>query len=188
MCEMRGAFVAQVGIAMKLLGIGVIVLYVGLAAEPASAERIEVLFEFRNWVVEGVTADDGSYACRAMVSVPGDSFSIRAFPDQAVRLQFTSDEWDLGEGDTASIEVEIDSRSPWAFADATLLQNSVFVDLPDLAESKTFVSQVARGAMLQLRTADGTGVRNYSLSGSSEAIRNLNQCDQTTIRDRNPFN
>ena len=173
---------------MKLSGIGVVALLLGLAAGPAAAERTEVLFQLRNWVVEGVTADDDSYACYAKVAVPGDSFSIRRLPDQTIRLEFFSEEWYFGEGETASLEVEIVDRSPWTFTGATLLQNSVFVDLSDLDDGATLVSQVARGNTLILRTADGTDVRTYSLSGSSEAIRNLVNCSQMPVRDRNPFN
>jgi hypothetical protein len=173
---------------MKLLGVGVVVLHLGFAAVPAWAQGTELLFEFRNWVVEGVTGDDYSYACQARVAVPGNSFAIRLFPDETVRLQFRSVEWDFGEGDTASLQVGIDSRSPWPLTGATLLQDSVFVDLLDPEESKAFVLEVAKGQTLYLRTEKGTDVRNYSLSGSAEAIRNLDKCDQATVRDRNPFN
>ncbi len=173
---------------MKLLGIGVVVLHLGFAAVPAWAERTELLYEFGNWVVEGVTGDDYTYACRARVSTPGNSFAIRLFPDETVRLQFRSVEWDLGEGDTAGLQVGIDSRSPWSFAGATLLQDSVFVDMLDPEESKDFVRQVAKGQTLYLRSEKGTDIRSYSLLGSSEAVRNMGACDQATVRDRNPFN
>lgn len=173
---------------MKRLGFGVIGLFLGLATVPALAERAKLLFEFQNWQVEGVTFDDHSYSCRARTSVPGDSFSIRSLPDQIIRLEFKSDEWEFGEGETASIVVVVDDQSPWTFTDATLLQGSVFVDLYDLEQGKTFVRQIAKGTMLYLRTISGTEVRTYTLSGSSQAISQLEDCNQLPMPDRNPFN
>ena len=68
------------------------------------------------------------------------------------------------------------------------MKSSVFVDLSSPDDSKSFVHQVAKGKVLYLRTASGTEVRNYSLTGSAEAILNLDKCDQAIIPDRNPFN
>lgn len=173
---------------MKLLEIGAVGLLAGLTAAPAWAERTDLLFQFRNWVVEGVTSDEDSYSCQAKVSVPGNSFSIRPFPDKSVRLQFYSEEWEFGEGDVANLQVQIDRHSLRTFSGATLLQNSVFIDLLDLKESEAFVNEVARGSALFLRTAEGTDVRTYSLSGSAATIKYLVNCDKAIIPDRNPFN
>ena len=173
---------------MKHLGIGAVGLLAGLAAAPALAERTDLLFQIRSWVVEGVTSDDNSYACLAKVQLLGDSFSIRPFPDNSVRLQFYSDQWEFGEGDSANLQVQIDRLTPRTFSDATLLQNSVFVDLLDLTDSAAFVNEVARGSVLYLRTAQGNDVRTYSLAGSSAAIKYLVNCDKAVIPDRNPFN
>lgn len=173
---------------MKPLGIVAICLFLGFTAAPASAERTQVLFESKDWVIEGVTSDDNSYVCHAKVSVPGDSFSIRPLQDKTVRLEFSSEEWDFGEGETASLVVQIDHGSPWTFTGATLLHRSVFVDLFNPDESKSFVHEVAKGKLLYLRSASGTDVRNYSLTGSSDAIDNLGKCDEAIIPNRNPFN
>lgn len=171
---------------MQRFGFGVIALC--LTASAAFADRAHLLFQSENWVVEGVTSDDHSYSCRARISVPGDSFSIRQMPDQIIRLEFKSDEWDFGEGETASLEVAVDALSPWSFTEATLLQSSVFVDLYDLDQGKTFVRQIAKGKLLSLRTITGTQVRSYSLTGSSDAITKLEECDKLPVPDRNPFN
>lgn len=173
---------------MKPLRIGIVGLLLASAGVPALAERIQVLFQLRNWVVEGVTSDDGSYSCHAKVALLGDSFSIKLLADRTTRLEFYSEEWDFGEGDTAVIEVEVDALAPRTFSGATLLQSSVFVDLPDPADSAKLMEQVARGGNLHLRAADGTAVRTYSLSGSRSAISNLDKCDQRIVPDRNPFN
>ena len=95
---------------MKLLGLSVVA---GLLSAPALANEVERLYAHKAWVVEGVTFDDGSLACLAEVSDPGESFTIWTFPDNSIRLQFYSEDWDFGEGDTADLEVEIDNRSPW---------------------------------------------------------------------------
>ena len=173
---------------MKHLRIAAVGLLAGLAAAPAQAERTDLLFQFRGWVVEGVTSDDNSYSCLAKVSVLANSFSIRRLPDTSIRLQFQSEEWEFGEGDSANLEVQIDRLAPWNFSGATLLQNSVFVDMLDLTDAEALVSEVARGSVLFLRTAEGTDVRTYSLSGSSAAIKYLVNCDKAVIPDRNPFN
>lgn len=173
---------------MKRLGFGVVCLSLGLATVPALAERTNLLFEFESWLVEGVSGDDHSYSCRAKISVSGDSFSIRSLPNQVIRLEFHSDEWEFGEGDTAVLQVVMDDLSPWTFTDATLLQSSVFVDLYDPAQGKTFVGQVAKGKILSLRDISGNEVRTYTLAGSADAISHLGDCDKSPIPDRNPFN
>ena len=173
---------------MTSWGIGVLGLLAGIAVVPAWAERTEVLYEFRSWVVEGVTTDDNTFACNARVSLLGDSFSLRPLLDKAVRLEFYSDEWEFGEGDAADIQVQVDSRTPRDFSDATLLQSSVYVDLRDPEEGASFLKEIAGGTKLYLRSADGTDVRNYSLFGSSAAIEHLVDCSKAPVRDRNPFN
>lgn len=173
---------------MRVLGIAAAGLLAGLVALPAQAERTDLLAQFRGWVVEGVTSDDDSYSCRAIVSFPGNSFSIRPLPDTSVRLQFYSEEWEFGEGDSADLQVQIDGLAPRTFSGATLLQNSVFVDLFDLKDSEAVVNEVSRGLNLHLRTAAGVDVRTYSLAGSSAAIKYLRNCEEGDVPDRNPFN
>ena len=117
---------------MRLLQVGAFSVLAGLMALPALGEEVEVLYRHKAWLVEGVTFDDGSIACLAEVTDPGESFSIWTFPDRTIRLQFYSTDWDFGEGDTADLEVEVDNRSPWTLTGANLTQNSVLFDLPDL--------------------------------------------------------
>lgn len=172
---------------MRLLQVGVAGVMAALSVVPARAEGVETLYQHKAWVVQGVTFDDGSYACLAEVSDPGESFSIWAFPDRTIRLQFYSEEWDFGDGDTANMEVEIDRRQPWTLTGANLLENSVLFDLPDLDSSVNFVVEVAKGSTLYLRTESGEDVRNYSLSGSSASIQYLVDCGNAIAGDSNPF-
>ena len=159
----------------------------GAAAVPAMADRTDVLFRNKAWEVQGVTFDDGSYACLAEVSDPGESFTIWIFQDASIRLQFYSEDWDFGEGDTADLEVEIDRRSPWSLTDAELYQQSVLFNLPGDDGSTNFVIEVARGNTLHLRSADGTPVKDYSLAGSSSSISKLLECGDAITSDTNPF-
>ena len=172
---------------MKLSQVAAIGFLATVGAAPVFAERTEVLYQHKAWLVEGVTFDDGSYACLAEVSDPGESFSIWVFPDRTIRLQFYSEEWDFGDKDTANLEVEIDRRSPWTLTGANLTQNSVLFDLPDLDTSVNFVVEVAKGRTLYLRTEDGSDIRNYSLSGSSASIQYLVDCGNAIAGDSNPF-
>lgn len=173
---------------MKFHFVSALALVVGLQALPAFANRTDVLYSHKSWQVEGVTFDDGSYACLAEVSDPGESFSIWTFPDQTIRLQFYSEDWDFGESDTADLEVEIDHRSPWSLTGANLTKQSVLFDLPDAKESVNFVVEVARGKTLHLRDADGTPVRDYTLAGSSASINALIDCGTAISGSTNPFN
>ena len=157
-------------------------------ALPALADRTDILYAYKHWQVEGISYDDGTYACLAEVAEPGESFAIWVFPDQTIRLQFYSDEWDFGESDTADLEVEIDRRSPWSLSGASLVQNSVLFDLPDGDASVNFMVEVAQGRMLHLRSSDGTPVKDYSLAGSSASISNLIDCGTAIRATRNPFN
>ena len=170
---------------MRLLGWGVLA---GLLSTPALANEVEILYQHKSWMVQGVTFEDGSIACLAEVSEPGESFSVWTFPDQTIRLQFYSDEWDFGESDTANLEVEVDNRSPWTLTGANLTQNSVLFDLPDLDESVNFIVEVAKGRTLYLRSEDGSDIRSYSLSGSSASIQYLVDCGNAISEDgSNPF-
>jgi hypothetical protein len=172
---------------MKLWKMGVAASLAACVAMPVLGESVETLYQRKAWVVQGVTFDDGSYACLAEVSDPGESFSVWAFPDRTIRLQFYSDEWDFGEGDTANMEVEIDRRSPWTLTGANLMQNSVLFDLPDEDAAVDFVVEVAKGSTLYLRTESGEDVRSYSLSGSSASIQYLVDCGNAIAGDSNPF-
>jgi hypothetical protein len=173
---------------MRLLQGFTIGLIATVMSDAAFADSTEILYQRKAWIVEGVTFDDGSYACLAEVSDPGDSFSIWTFPDKSIRLQFYSEDWDFGEGDTANLEVEVDRRSPWTLTGATLLGNSVLFDLPDLDASVDFVVEVAKGSTLYLRTEEGSEIKSYSLSGSSASIQYLVDCGNAISGDRNPFN
>jgi hypothetical protein len=169
---------------LQSVGVG---LLASLVATAAFGDNTEVLYQHKAWIVEGVTFDDGSYACLAEVSDPGESFSIWTFPDRTIRLQFFSNEWDFGESDTANLQVEVDRRSPWTLTGANLTQNSVLFDLPDLDASVDFVVEVAKGSTLYLRTESGEDIRSYSLSGSSASIQYLVDCGNAIAGDSNPF-
>ncbi|MBI1171786.1 hypothetical protein GC209_10305 [bacterium] len=173
---------------MKIGVITLMVLGLGAAAAPALADRTDVLYQYKSWQVEGVTFDDGTFACLAEVSDPGESFSIWTFPDKSIRLQFYSQDWDFGESGNADLEVEIDHRSPWSMTNASLTQNSVLFDLPDQKESVNFIVEVARGSTLHLRSSDGTPVKDYSLAGSSASINYLIDCGTAISGSKNPFN
>lgn len=171
---------------MKFGTVALAAIGISLAA-PASADRSDVLFSYKSWQVEGVSFDDGTYACLAEVSDPGESFSIWTFPDETIRLQFYSEDWDFGESDTADLEVEIDRRSPWSLTGANLTHQSVLFDLPDAKESINFLVEVAKGSTLHLRSADGTPVKDYSLAGSSASINALVECGNA-ISNSDPSN
>lgn len=174
---------------MRLWQVGAFAGLVGFAAVPALAESTEVLYRYKSWMVEGITFDDGSIACLAEVTDPGESFSVWVFPDKTIRLQFYSKEWDFGESDTANLEVEVDRRSPWTLTGANLTQNSVLFDLPDQDESVNFVLEVAKGSTLHLRSESGEKIRDYSLAGSSSSIQKLIDCGNAISGSkRNPFN
>ncbi len=172
---------------MKMWQVCAVAILAGSAA-PVLANETEVLYQHKAWVVEGVTFEDGSYACLAEVADPGESFSIWAFPDETVQLQFYSEDWDFGDNDTADMEVEIDRRSPWSMTGADLTGNSVLFSLPNNDGSGDFIVEVARGNTLYLRTAEGESVRSYTLSGSSASIKVLVECMNSISGDRNPFN
>lgn len=159
-----------------------------MAVGPAVADRVDTLFTYKSWHVQGVTFDDGSLACLAEVSDPGESFTIWIFQDESIRLQFYSEDWDFGESDTTDLEIEIDRRSPWSMSNANLTRQSVLFDLPDEKASVNFVLEVAKGNTLHLRDADGTPVKDYSLAGSGASISKLIDCSDAITGATNPFN
>ena len=159
----------------------------GLLAAPALADRTDTLFQYKAWRVQGVSFDDGTYACLAEVSDPGESFTIWIFEDAAIRLQFYSEDWEFGDGQTGDLQVEIDRRSPWSLTAANLYKQSVLFDLPAQDNAGDLVVEVARGNTLHLRSADGTPVKDYSLSGSSASISKLIDCADAITKSSNPF-
>lgn len=156
----------------------------------AKAQDSEVLFQHKHWQVDIVAWEDGSVGCVAKVSAPGESFSVWTFPDGTVQLQFYSTAWSFGEGDTADLQVQIDSRAPWNLTNAELYLNSVLFYLPDDQAGVDFVVEVARGNRLYLRSADGSDVQNYSLAGSRASIDALIECGDVIgrVNPGNPFN
>jgi hypothetical protein len=154
----------------------------------ALAQQSEVVFIRRAWEVRIVRFDDGSAACVAQVSQPGDSFSIWADAVNPVRLQFYSTAWSFGEGDTADLVVQIDRRAPWNLTNANLYLNSVLFNLPDNATGTRFLREVMRGNVLYLRNDRGQPVQSYTLAGSSASIQALIDCVSVLGRGPNPFN
>lgn len=159
-------------------------------AAPAFAEvQTETLFTHKNWEVEIVGFDDGSVACLAEVEAPGDSFTIWTYPDQSMQIQFFSDDWDFGEGQTADLEVQVDRRGPWDLTGAELYKQSVLFNLPDSDDGVRFLVEIAQGTKLHLRAADGSDVMWYSLAGSRASMDALISCgDAITGGNTNPFN
>jgi hypothetical protein len=166
----------------------------GAVAVGAGAARAEptyqTLFSYKAWEVQVVAFDDGTLACLAQVSDPGDSFSIWTYPDESVRLQFFSTAWEFGEGNTADLELQIDRRGPWSLTNAELYLNSVLFTIPDGDAGVRFIVEVARGNTLYLRAADGTNVMSYSLAGSHASINALIECGDALLdpSPQNPFN
>lgn len=157
-------------------------------AGAAAADTSEVLFRYKNWMVEGVTYDDGTIACIAEVSDPTDNFSIWVYPDKSISLQFFSTAWDFGSTDSsADLEVQIDHRPHWSLTNATLHSSSVWFDLPDSDNSVELLTEVAHGNRLYLRNADGSDVMDYTLSGSSASMSALIDCGNAISRKGNPF-
>jgi hypothetical protein len=158
-------------------------------AVPAIAEATsETLFRRGAWEVRFVQFDDGTVSCLAQVTDGADSFSIWADPESAVRLQFYSDAWDFGEGQTANLVVQIDRRAPWTLTNAELYLQSVLFDIPSGDDGTQFLTEVMRGNNLSLKAEDGDHVQSYSLSGSSASISALIDCVDALSRPSNPFN
>ncbi|MFN4203591.1 MAG: hypothetical protein ACK4GM_11095 [Tabrizicola sp.] len=169
---------------------GMAAALVALSCGAGVAQESEVLFTHKHWQVSIVGWDDGSVGCVAEVTAPGESFSVWTFPNGAVQLQFYSTSWEFGEGQTADLGVQIDRRAPWSLTGAELFKNSVLFYLPDTKAGVNFITEVARGNRLYLRSADGSDVQNYSLAGSSASISALVECGNAITQKTpgNPFN
>ena len=115
----------------------------------------EVIYSLRAWEVRAVTFDDGTASCVAQVSDGSDSFSVWGNADKSIRLQFYSDAWDFGEGDSADLEVEVDRRGEWSLTNAELYLQSVLFDIPDSDDGVAFLTEVMKGNSLHLRNDDG---------------------------------
>jgi hypothetical protein len=160
-------------------------------AGPALAEtRSSMLYQHKHWEVEYVQFDDGTVACLAEVDATTDSFSVWYYQDGTFRLQFYSTDWNFGDGgDTADLQVQIDRRSPWSLTAADLYKNSVLFNLPDSDAGVRFLIEVARGNRLYLYTADGQGVKDYSLAGSRASMDAMISCgERINSQPGNPFN
>jgi hypothetical protein len=172
--------------------LGMMVVAAALTAAPVVAQDSEVLYSNRAWRVEVSRFDDGTYGCVAQVSSPdgGESFSVWAFQEGGVRLQFYSTQWEFGEGQTADLEVQIDRRSPWTLTSAELYLNSVLFDLPAGDDGARFIREVSNGTVLYLRNDSGNDVQSYSLSGSNASIDALIECEGAiaVTSPKNPFN
>lgn len=162
------------------------IVAVGLAL-PAAAYQSRVVFQQKHWRVEHVAWDDGSSGCMASVGTDSENFSIWAFQDESVKLQFFSTSWDFGEGQFADLQVQVDRIAPWSLTDAELYKNSVLFNLPDSDDAVKFLLEIAKGNRLFLRTDKGGAVQDYSLAGSKASMQALIDCSNG-ITSGNPFN
>jgi hypothetical protein len=152
---------------------------IAAASSPMLAEtQSEMLFKHKHWEVEVVGFDDGTVACLAEVDANTESFTLWVYPDQSVKLQFYSTSWEFGEGDTANLDVKIDRRAGWDLTNAELYKNSILFNLPDSDAGVRFLVEIAQGQRLYLRSADGSPVQDYSLSGSRASMDALIQCSE----------
>lgn len=164
---------------------------VALAAGVATAEAeatSEVLFTHKAWEVRVVGLDDGSVSCVAQVSDGARAFSLWSDAQQLVSLQFYDESWDMGEGETADLQLQIDRRPVWSLSNAELYKQSVFFNIPDSSDGVNFMNEVMAGNVLYLGNADGTSVESYSLAGSRAAIGAMIDCVGALGADANPFN
>lgn len=162
---------------MRKTFLAIAALAAAVAAGSAQAEtRSKVVYEFKAWRVLAVAWDDGTFACDAEVSEPGESLSIWADNTNPVKLQFYSTQWDFGSGDTADLEVQIDRRAPWTLNNADLYKNSILFNLPDSKDGTRFLLEVAKGNTLYLRTSGGRNIQSYTLAGSRASINALIDC------------
>ena len=167
-----------------------VALVLGLAAGAVAAEpQSERVFAHKAWTVDVVMFEDGTLNCMADVTQgSGDSFSVWSDPAGNLRLQFFSPAWDLGEGETADLQVQIDRCGPWELTNADLYLQSVLFDLPGTDAGSRFLSEVMRGNTLFLRNDRGEGVQAHTLAGSSAAIRALVDCvGALGMPEANPF-
>ena len=147
-----------------------------------------VLFQHKRWEVRVVAFDDGEISCVAQVSTQGSSFAIWANGTDPVKLQFFSEDWNLGSGN-ADVRVRIDRRQRWDLHNADLVENSVLFDLPSDNDGTRFLNEVMRGNRVVLSNSNGVQVGVWSLSGSSASIRALISCVDLLEHDLddNPF-
>ena len=152
----------------------------------------KTLMTYKHWKVETVQFDDGAYACVASVQNDSgsESFSIWASAQHELQLQFYSSNWQFGNDDTADLNVEIDQRGPWSLTEAELSENSVFFTLPGSDGAVNFLTEIAGGSILYLRSASGQDVQSYSLFGSNASMNALIDCGNAIsgTADKNPFN
>ena len=169
----------------------VVAMAAGLAAQGgvACAEaQSEVIYSHKAWEVKIVGFDDGTFSCLAQVTDGDRSFSMWSGAEEAVNLQFFDESWDMGEGDTADLSVEVDSRGAWSLTGAELHLQSVFFDIPDSNDGIRFMEEVMRGDTLYLSNEAGDLVDSYSLAGSRASISALIECVGALKSDTNPFN
>ncbi|MCP5073628.1 MAG: hypothetical protein GY947_10095 [Rhodobacteraceae bacterium] len=163
-------------------------LFTGAHTSSAAELDSRVLFTHKRWEVRVVAFEDGGISCVAQVSAPGTSFSIWANGADPAKLQFFSENWDLGD-DRADVVVQVDRRTRWDLYDAQLHKNSVLFNLPNDKDGTKFINEVMRGRNVVLSSASGTRVGIWSLSGSSASVRALIECVDLLDHeaDGNPF-
>lgn len=160
-----------------------------LLAPAARAEATsETLLTVKDWVVRVVGFDDGTISCLAQVTHGPISFSMWSGADELVELQFYDESWDLGQGQTANLKVQVDSRAVWNLSNAELHLQSVFFNIPDSNDGIDFMNEVMAGDVLYLGNADGDEQARYSLAGSRAAVGALIDCVSALKSDTNPFN
>ena len=161
---------------VRRLSAWILAAVIGLGpALPAAAQNSEIVFQRGNWEVQVVNFTDGTYACVAQVSRGGDYFSVWAWSNYFVQLQFFSPGWSFQDG-SANLQVQIDRRPVWTLTNAELTGSSVFFDISDKDTGVDFLDEVMRGSALHLSNESGQHVQSFSLAGSSASVSSLFDC------------
>jgi len=174
---------------LRPIGLTCATIMLALIPFAAQAQDSEVLFSHKHWQVEVVGFEDGTFGCVAQVTAPGESFSLWLFPNASARLQFYSQQWEF-ENSTANLQIEVDRRGFWALTNAELYMNSVLFDIPGSNDGARLLDEIAAGQRLYLRDESGSGVKDYSLSGSRASMGALAECGSVIadVAPANPFN
>jgi len=157
----------------------ILVLGLTFGAVPANAEtRSETVFSKLNWVSKRVEFDSGAIGCVADGASTDNSVyvSLWRFKDK-YNLQFYSESWDFGEGNSADITIQIDSKPVWNLVNSDLHKNSIIFYLPtENKNSNVFISEIKGGTNLVLNGDGLIGNRIFALNGASDAIRYIELC------------
>lgn len=148
--------------------IGVVSASMGLAQEPVKS---------RDWI--SMSLQSGH--CAASTTSDTDTFALVGDASGNVEMHLVRDGWNLPSG-RSSVRLVISDKFENIYDQVSVGGDGIVIAVPPTQTSRALMKGLMAGRSVSLLSGSGTLLRTFSLLGSGQAFRRLNECLKGLIK------